>query len=167
MYRHSPVRMCKCVFRLACSVNYLLQTSHTHTHTKAHQYETMMPSQILLDSERLITHITGVWICSTMYVMMSAQTTLYLYVLLRTSQVYRRSPRCTSWCMFRVVQSVNDLLHISQVYGCSPLCMLWCTFRWRSTLNDLRRTSQAYGHSPLCLLWCTRDLQKVSALIFF
>jgi hypothetical protein len=102
--------------------------------------------QIVLQSEWLITHITGVWILSITLLpecfithITGVQPLPKMYMLMHVQS----SPVC-EWFT----------THIT-LYGCSPLCLHWCIFGWCSTLNDLQHTSQAYEHSPLCTCWCS------------
>ena len=78
-----------------------------------------MSCQLVLSTECLTTHITGIWSLSTVYALMSYQKALITECLVRGITGIRSLTTMCLWAV-RLLWRLNALLHISQVQGRSP-----------------------------------------------
>jgi len=142
-------------------VQFNLGIKCVHTHNRTTNVYTQMTLQYVLIRKWLFTHTTGIWLLSSISLLMFLQTILVSEFLLYTLQVSGHSPvRRHSW-FFRILWYVNNLLHTSQEYACSPVHIHSGVFRWQETINDFLNILQLYDHFPITLWRLTTTIAVV------
>jgi hypothetical protein len=126
----------------------------------------LMQLQIILQTERVITHFTGIRLVLTMYPLMLFQFSPY--DKWATTHTYGRSPICKALCLFGEPFYFNVFLQTPQKYRRSSQLRI-CIFRRPSVVNDLLQTQHGYRSSLLCVcLWhleaffCLNDILHTS-----